>query len=229
MIGLYIALLMLLSYFLGSIPSGLVIGKVFKNIDIREHGSKNTGATNATRVLGPKYGLFAFLFDGLKGALVIIIVRWIGNPELQMIGDSDMNILILYGMVAVIGHVFPIYINFKGGKAVATSAGMIFALEPLLGFAILALFLIIFFTTRYVSLGSMISAGSTLLYFLVRVIFFETPNFSTRLLELIVILILALIIFVRHKANRMRLKYGTEARFFIFKPKHIKEQEKNNR
>jgi glycerol-3-phosphate acyltransferase PlsY len=229
MIGLYITLLMLLSYFLGSIPSGLIIGKVFKGIDIREFGSKNTGATNATRVLGPKYGLFAFLFDGLKGALVIIIVRWIGDPSLQSIGNSSMNSLSLYGMVAVLGHVFPIYINFKGGKAVATSAGMIFAIEPLLGVAILALFLIIFFTTRFVSLGSMISAGATLLYFIVRVIFFETPNFSTRLLELIVILVLALIIFARHKANRIRLKYGTEARFFIFKPKEVKEAEKKNK
>ncbi|MDX9692066.1 MAG: glycerol-3-phosphate 1-O-acyltransferase PlsY, partial [Acholeplasmataceae bacterium] len=203
MIGLYITLLMLLSYFLGSIPSGLIIGKVFKNIDIREHGSKNTGATNATRVLGVKYGLFAFLFDGLKGALVILIVLWIGNPDLVHIGDYSMNILSLYGMVAVLGHVFPIYINFKGGKAVATSAGMILAIEPLLGVGILVLFITIFLITRFVSLASMTAAGTTLLYFIVRVIFFETPNFSTRLLELCVILILATIIFARHKANRI--------------------------
>ena len=219
MIGLYIGLLMLLSYFLGSIPSGLIIGKVFKKIDIREHGSKNTGATNTMRVLGFKYGIFAFLFDGLKGALVMIILYFINNPDLYIIGDHQLNILSLYGMVAVLGHVFPIYINFKGGKAVATSAGMIFALEPLLGAAILIIFLVIFLTTRYVSLGSMIAAGTVVLFYIIRYIFFTTPNDPTRLLDLFVFVFLALLIFIRHKANRMRLKYGTELRFFIFKKK----------
>ncbi len=217
---LYITLLMFLSYFLGSVPSGLIIGKVFKNIDIREYGSKNTGATNATRVLGFKYGVFAFLFDGLKGAMVIILLRWIGNPDLYLIGDAPLNIMSVYGMVAVMGHVFPVYINFKGGKAVATSAGMIFAIEPLLGAGILVVFLAIYLSTHYVSLGSMIAAGTALLYFLVRYIFFENPNDATRLLDLGVILFLALVIFARHKANRMRLKYGTELRFFFFKKKN---------
>jgi glycerol-3-phosphate acyltransferase PlsY len=119
----YIFLLMLLSYFLGSIPSGLIIGKVFKNVDIRQYGSKNTGATNAIRVLGFKYGIWAFVFDSLKGALVILLVFIINDPSLYLVSDYEINISSLYGAAAVLGHVFPIYINFKGGKAVATSAG----------------------------------------------------------------------------------------------------------
>jgi len=114
---LYIFLLMLLSYFLGSIPSGLIIGKVFKNVDIRQYGSKNTGATNAIRVLGFKYGIWAFVFDSLKGALVILLVFIINDPSLYLVSDYEINISSLYGAAAVLGHVFPIYINFKGGKA----------------------------------------------------------------------------------------------------------------
>jgi acyl phosphate:glycerol-3-phosphate acyltransferase len=217
--GLSIGLLMLLSYFLGSIPSGLVIGKVFKNIDIREHGSKNTGATNAVRVLGFKYGIFAFIFDMLKGAMVIIILAFINNPDLYIIGVSEINILSLYGAAAVLGHVYPIYINFKGGKAVATTAGMVYAIDWRLATIIAIIFFSIYFATRYVSLSSMIAAGSGVLWFMIRFFFFDNPNHETRLLEMVVIILLAILIFARHKANRMRLKYGTEVRFFFFKKK----------
>src|SRR3989339_755197 len=167
----YIFLLMVLSYFLGSIPSGLIIGKVFKNIDIREFGSKNTGATNAVRVLGFRYGIFAFIFDSLKGALVILLVFLINNPSLYLVSEYNINISSLYGAVAVLGHVFPIYINFKGGKAVATSAGMIFAIEPWLALSVIIIFFIFFFATRYVSISSTIAAMSALLYFVFRVFF----------------------------------------------------------
>ncbi len=211
MTNVYIGLLMVLSYFLGSIPSGLIIGKVFKKVDIRQHGSKNTGATNAIRVLGFKYGIFAFIFDVLKGAFVIALVFWIGDQSLFIVSQFDINISSIYGMAAVIGHVFPIYIHFKGGKAVATSAGMIMAIEPWVALAILVLFLILFFTTRYVSLSSTIAAGSVILYFLIRILF-EHPfyNLATRIMDFVVVCILATIIFMRHKANYKRLREGTE-------------------
>lgn len=211
---LWIGLLMLLSYFLGSIPSGLVIGKVFKGIDIREHGSKNTGATNAVRVLGFKYGIFAFIFDALKGALVILLVFIIGDPSLYLVSSYEINIASIYGMAAVLGHVWPIYINFKGGKAVATSAGMIFAIEPWVAVAVIVIFFIVFFITRYVSLSSTFAASSALLYFIVRIFFeHELFNLATRIMDLVVVSILGTIIFVRHKANYRRLKLGTENRF----------------
>jgi len=205
---------MILSYLLGSIPSGLLIGKIFKKIDIREHGSKNTGATNAIRVLGFRYGVFAFIFDVLKGAIVIAIVALLKDESLYLIGTKQINIASLYGMIAVLGHVFPVYIHFRGGKAVATSAGMILAIEPYVILGAFVLFLVIFYTTRYVSLSSMIAAASILLYFFIRV-FFEHPsyNLATRIIDFFVIVILASIIFIRHKSNYQRLKAGTENRF----------------
>ena len=210
----YIFLLMVLSYFLGSIPSGLIIGKVFKKIDIRHYGSKNTGATNAVRVLGFKYGIFAFIFDLLKGALVIFLVFLIGNPELYLVSKYEINIASIYGAAAVLGHVFPIYINFKGGKAVATSAGMIFAIEPWVAVGVIVLFLIIFLITRYVSLSSTIAASAVLLYFIIRVFLeHELFNLATRIMDLVIITLLATLIFVRHKANYKRLKMGTELKF----------------
>mgnify|MGYP001024819112 CR=1 FL=1 len=207
----YIGLLMILSYFLGSIPSGLIIGKVFKNVDIREHGSKNTGATNAIRVLGFKYGIFAFIFDVLKGAFVIGLAYFFLDQSLYIVSQYSINISSIYGMAAVLGHVFPIYINFKGGKAVATSAGMILAIEPWVALGVLVVFLIMFFSTRYVSLSSTTAASGVLVYFLIRILF-EHPlyNLSTRIMDFVVICILATIIFIRHKANYRRLKEGTE-------------------
>lgn len=211
---LYIFLLMLLSYFLGSIPSGLIIGKVFKNVDIRQYGSKNTGATNAIRVLGFKYGIWAFVFDSLKGALVILLVFIINDPSLYLVSDYEINISSLYGAAAVLGHVFPIYINFKGGKAVATSAGIIFAIEPWVAVGVIVFFLIMFLITRYVSLSSTTAASAVLVYFIIRVfIEHELFNLSTRIMDLVVVSLLATLIFIRHKANYKRLKLGTEYRF----------------
>lgn len=211
---IWIILLMILSYFLGSIPSGLVIGKVFKNIDIRHYGSKNTGATNAIRVLGFKYGIFAFLFDMLKGALVILLVFIIGDQSLYIVGKHAINLSSIYGMAAVLGHVWPIYIHFKGGKAVATSFGMIMAIEPLAAIGALIIFLVIFRWKRIVSIGSITAASSALIFFVIRV-FIEhaTFNLATRLMDLFIVSLLGLIIFIRHKANYKRLKMGTEYQF----------------
>ncbi len=216
---IWISLLMILSYFLGSIPSGLIIGKVFKNIDIREHGSKNTGATNATRVLGFKYGIFAFIFDGLKGALVILIVyiigRATGDQSLYLVSSYQINISSIYGAAAVLGHVFPIYINFKGGKAVATSAGMIFAIEPFAALGVIIVFLIVFLKTRFVSLASTTAASAALIYFGIRIFISDSLyNQPTRIMDCIIITLLALLIFIRHKLNYRRLKAGTELKFY---------------
>lgn len=207
----YISLLMILSYFLGSIPSGLIIGKVFKNIDIREHGSKNTGATNAIRVLGFKTGIFAFIFDVAKGALVILLVFLIGDQSLFIVSQYDINISSIYGMAAVIGHVFPIYINFKGGKAVATSLGVILAIEPIIAIIIGVVFLTVFLITRYVSLGSTYAAITTIVSFAIRLFLpINDMNIESKIFEIVVFILLASLIFIKHKANYERLKTGTE-------------------
>lgn len=221
----------LLSYALGSIPSGLWIGKLVKNIDIREHGSKNTGATNAIRVLGFKIGIFAFVFDALKGAIVMLALMWFAPETYHVvtIGGADVDIIALYGMVAVLGHVFPLYINFKGGKAVATSAGMILAIEPILGITILIIFILMFKKTRYVSLASTTAAGSVLVLYALRILIMTNDlgafdflqwyylkkdwGRTTYVLEFLIEVFLGSIIFYRHRQNYKRLREGTEHQF----------------
>lgn len=183
---------LLLAYILGSIPSGLIIGKTFYKIDIREHGSKNLGATNTFRTLGFKPGLTVTLMDILKGTLATLLPGFLG---------ADIHPLIV-GVVAVIGHMFPLFANFKGGKAVATSAGVVLAYEPSLFVLAILFFFISLYISKYVSLSSMIAALTSLLYCLI--FQFNDWPLST------VILILTIFIFYRHRANIKRIIGKTE-------------------
>ena len=220
----YIILLILLSYILGSIPTGLILGKVFKGIDIREHGSGNTGATNAVRVLGFKIGIWAFVFDFLKGGFVMGLLWFFKWEQFYIL--TPFNTEILYGFVAVIGHVFPVYIGFKGGKAMATTAGVIVFIEPLISLLAIIAFLIVFLKNRIVSIASLSAAGITLLLMILRPLLYSLfPSFfagltskglETYALESIVIVIIAVIILYRHISNLKRLGQGKE---FIFKRK----------
>jgi glycerol-3-phosphate acyltransferase PlsY len=220
----YIILLIVLSYILGSIPTGLILGKVFKGIDIREHGSGNTGATNTVRVLGFKIGIWAFVFDFLKGGFVMGLL-WIFNWE-QFYILTPFNTEILYGFVAVIGHVYPVYIGFKGGKAMATTAGVILFIEPLIALVAIITFLLVFLKNRIVSIASLSAAGVTLLLMILRPVLYSLfPTFfagltnkglETYALESLVIVIIAVIIFYRHISNLKRLGQGKE---FVFKRK----------
>lgn len=189
---LLIIISLLLAYLLGSIPSGLIIGKTFYKIDIREHGSKNLGATNSFRVLGFKPGLTVTLMDILKGTLATILPGLLG---------ADIHPLIV-GVVAVIGHMFPIFANFKGGKAVATSAGVVLAYNPLLFVLAILFFFISLYISKYVSLSSMIAAVTSLLYCLI----FQFNDWPLTT----VILILTIFIFYRHRANIKRIIEKTE-------------------
>jgi len=207
---IYIISLFFISYLIGSIQSGLIIGKVFKNIDIRQHGSKNTGSTNAIRVLGFKYGIWAFVFDTLKGAILIVVLRSIAYEPVFMFNNT-INFLSVYALFAVLGHVFSIFNHFKGGKAVATSLGAIIAIEPLIAVIVLATFAIVFFAKRYVSLASTFAALSALISFIVRIFIpLNYVNTQTKIFELFIFIILGLMIFLRHRTNYRRLKEGTE-------------------
>lgn len=197
-----IAALMIVAYLLGSIPSGVWIGKMFFHKDIRKFGSGNTGTTNTFRVLGKKAGIVVLLMDILKGTLATCLPYLFGlsiNP-------------LLFGVCAVLGHTFPIFAGFKGGKAVATSAGMLLGYNPVFFLYSVIIFIIVLYITSMVSLSSMISATLITMstFFLPYIAPSILPQFDW-LLSLIAVA-LTTFIFVRHRENIGRIKNGTENR-----------------
>ncbi|AIF43656.1 glycerol-3-phosphate 1-O-acyltransferase PlsY [Virgibacillus sp. SK37] len=180
----------IIAYLLGSIPSALVVGKLGYNIDIRQHGSGNLGATNTFRVLGMKAGIIVTLSDILKGTAATL---------LPLLADAGVYRLII-GLFAVLGHTYPIFARFKGGKAVATSAGIILGINPLLFVIMIATFLLTLYISKYVSLSSMITGIVTII---VSALFQDIGL-------IIVTSILTIFVFYRHKANIKRIKDKTE-------------------
>lgn len=136
------------AYLVGSIPFSVVIGRLFKGVDVRKHGSGNPGGTNALRHLGKKVGLLIIFFDIMKGGWVILLV------QLNVVDETTLFPVLLYGVAAAVGHVYSIFLGFKGGKAVATSAGMIIFYNPLMAVGLAVVFFIVLKTTKYVSLAS---------------------------------------------------------------------------
>ena len=191
---MYIILFIVIAYLLGSIPSALIVGKISKNIDIREHGSGNLGATNAFRVLGTKAGIIVTLSDILKGTLATVL------PLLASFYiDVDISSLFV-GLFAVLGHTYPIFARFKGGKAAATSAGVILGVSPPMFIIIVLVFITILYLSKYVSLSSMLTGIiASIVSYLVsdRFLFF-------------VILTLTIFICIRHKDNIKRIINKTE-------------------
>ncbi|SDL70660.1 glycerol-3-phosphate 1-O-acyltransferase PlsY [Sediminibacillus halophilus] len=179
-----------IAYLIGSIPFGLIVGKLGFKIDIRQHGSGNLGGTNSFRVLGFKAGLLVTVSDILKGTLAVI---------LPQVFTDDVNAIII-GIFAVIGHMYPVFAKFKGGKAVATSGGVILGVNPLLFLVILATFFLSLFLTKYVSLASMITGVVAVV---VTIIFQETGL-------LIATSLLTIFVFYRHRANIKRIINKTE-------------------
>lgn len=184
-------ILIILSYLIGSIPSGLIVGKLFYQTDIREHGSGNLGGTNTFRVLGKRAGVIVTLADLLKGTLAVSL------PAIFSL--TEINPLII-GVFAVIGHMYPIFANFRGGKAVATSAGLILGINPLVFLIILVSFLITLLISKYVSLSSMITG----------VIGIITTIILKEDQLLILTVILTIFIFYRHRENIKRIINKTE-------------------
>lgn len=210
-----------LCYLIGAIPSSLWYGKLLRNIDVREHGSGNAGATNTFRVFGWKAGSFVLLFDFGKGLFCTLVVSQlaysIGNGPISFhpAWDVDAMLLIICGVGAVIGHMFPIYANFQGGKGAATACGMLYGIEPLSISMTLALFLIIMFSTRYVSLASIIAS---FLYPFSQLML--RYGFDWHIDGSIIIFssAIALGIIIKHKSNIRRLLNGNENRIKSFKP-----------
>lgn len=184
----------LFAYLLGSIPFALIVGKVGYNMDIREHGSGNLGATNAFRVLGTKAGIIVTLADILKGTLATIIPLLVG-----LFMDVEV-IRIIIGIFAVLGHTYPIFAKFKGGKAVATSGGIILGINPLLFLAIIITFIGTLYLFKYVSLASMLTGVvATIISF-----------FLHDLLLFILVTSLTIFVIYRHVENIKRIINKTE-------------------
>jgi glycerol-3-phosphate acyltransferase PlsY len=197
-----ILVLLIIAYLLGSIPSGVWIGKTFFKKDLRQFGSGNTGTTNTFRVLGKKAGVVVLLMDILKGTLA---------TSLPIIFGVPVNPLV-FGVAAVLGHTFPVFANFKGGKAVATSAGMLLAYNPTFFVYSALIFVLMLYITSMVSLTSMISA--VLITLSTIILPFAIPAILPQFDWLLTLIAIALttFIFIRHKENITRIKDGTESR-----------------
>lgn len=219
---------LLIGYLCGLLQSGFIVGK-FKGIDIRNHGSKNAGTTNVLRTMGLKYALIVFLLDALKCGLAIIIVKMIFGGEYGGI----IKLLQIYAALGVIlGHNYPFYMNFRGGKGIAATAGLVvFGFPPIITLISIIVFFTTFFVTHYVSLGSLFLYVGLIIEVVLlgeysirhsdgleQIKFFKFDTISARasLNEFYIILfILAVIAFVRHKENIKRLLSGTERKTYL--------------
>ncbi len=201
-----------LAYLLGSIPTAVLVSKGFFGIDIRDHGSGNAGATNTFRVLGRKYGIIVMVIDILKGFTAANFAFFVGDYFYGQ--ERFVNMQLFFGLAAVLGHVFPIYIGFRGGKGVATLFGLILSVNlPAAGVCVI-FFLIILFTTRFVSLSSMMAA--VMLPVSILFIFHNHEKW------LIVFgICIALMVILTHRKNIVRLFGGNESKANILK-KHRK-------
>tara|TARA_B100000470_G_scaffold112933_1_gene87142 strand:+ start:852 stop:1502 length:651 start_codon:yes stop_codon:yes gene_type:complete len=213
-----LVILLLISYITGSFPTSIVMTRVIKNIDIREHGSGNAGATNVFRVLGWKYAIFVLAFDILKGWLPTAVYATIIFQQLP-VPDQGL-VQILCGFAAVIGHIFPIFSGFKGGKGVGSLIGVLLALYPLVFPLCLLIGVAVITTTGYVSLGSISAAiALPIIILILPKLGLISPNLSLIVFSL---LVPWLIIFT-HRTNISRIRNGTENRFekaIIFKNKN---------
>ncbi len=219
MLSLFVVIV--ICYLIGAIPSSLWMGKIFYNIDVRDHGSGNAGATNTFRVFGWKAGTTVLLFDFGKGLLCTTVISGlayhIGSGPIVFYENWDAHsmLLILSGVAAVFGHMFPIYAKFNGGKGAATACGMLYGIEPISISITLAIFLIIIYTTRYVSLGSIIGA---IIYPFSQLALRYGMGVEIDGSVIIFSSIIALVIIIKHKGNIKRLMEGTENRVQSFKP-----------
>jgi glycerol-3-phosphate acyltransferase PlsY len=201
---IYIVLEVLAAYLLGSVPSAVWIGKMLYGIDVRQHGSGNAGATNVIRVLGYKAGIPVMLMDVFKGWLAVQLAVWIPIPGLS----TEIMIYVRIGMAlaAVLGHVFPVYAGFKGGKGVGTIAGVGISLFPLAILLVLLVFIIVLAATHYVSLASIVASLAFPL-----VVWFVIGIRHPGLIGLS--LLVAVFIPATHRKNIRRLLKGEENKF----------------
>ena len=202
--------LLLAAYLFGSIPSAVWIGKVFFNTDVREYGSGNAGATNTFRVLGPKAGVPVLLMDIAKGWMAVQLATYFG--EYMPATQQFINFKLTLGAAALLGHIFPVFAGFRGGKGVATLLGILWGVNPPATVICMGVFLLFFLTTGYVSLGSMAAAVS----FPFIVMWWLNETVTSMNVFAIAVPILVL---VTHQKNIERLLKKTESRVYLFRRK----------
>ena len=203
---LVLSISLIIAYFIGSIPFAYIYGKLFRKIDIRQHGSGNVGATNVLRVFGKKAGIIVLLLDILKGYLPVMMAMCLVSHLPLFSGGLDEALPVLVGIFAILGHTFTVFLSFKGGKGVATSAGVFLALSPLTIAGALLIFTIVVLITKYVSLGSMFAA--VFLVITHSIIFSRCESANPYIFYFAILL--SLFIIYKHKSNISRLIKGTE-------------------
>lgn len=230
----------IVAYFIGSIPFGYIIGKIVKGVDIRTLGSGNIGATNVARVIGLPWGILCLLLDAAKGFIptlyVLLHSGQIINITLQspddIWGEVDITLASIIGLAIIVGHLYPVYLRFKGGKGVATSLGVFMAMAVIPFFTnmlivAITIWIVFFVSLRYVSLASIMAAVSLPLYFyflMDTLPYFITCDYDCPypLLTFFVCVIISVLIIIRHIPNIKRLIKGTEPKVSVWRTKEQK-------
>jgi glycerol-3-phosphate acyltransferase PlsY len=208
-----IAILIVLAYLIGSIPTAVWVSKRVYGIDIREHGSGNAGATNTFRILGSKAGTWVMIIDMLKG---FIAVKLSLLSAYSWTSEAITNLQIFLGLAAVLGHIFPIWADFRGGKGIATLFGMILAIQPLAAVSLVGVFLLMLYLTRYVSLSSI---SASIAFPIMILLIFKAPELSYRIFAIAT----ACLVVLTHYKNINRLIAGNESKVPLFRKRRFRK------
>ncbi|HEU4471452.1 MAG TPA: glycerol-3-phosphate 1-O-acyltransferase PlsY [Flavisolibacter sp.] len=209
------ALLIIVAYLIGSIPTAVWISKFFFDIDIREYGSGNSGATNTYRVLGPKWGTFVMIIDMVKAIIAVKLAFFLPytfESELYLV-----NMQLGLGLAAVLGHIFPIWAEFRGGKGVATLFGMVLGIQPNVALCCVGVFILVLYLTRWVSLSSILASIAFPIFILV---IFNEEESLYRVFSITV----AMLVLLTHQKNIGRLLKGSESKVPILKHRDRRRQ-----
>ena len=212
-------LLLLIAYLLGSVSTAVLVGRRFFGIDIREYGSGSAGATDVYRVMGPKWGAIVMIADMLKGVLAVQLAFLL--PDYVENEMAFQNLQTLLGLAAVVGHIFPIWADFRGGKGVATIFGMVLGISPLTAVGCITIFSLVLYLTRFVSLSSILAGISFPIFILV---VFNVDNPLYRVFAITV----ALLVLLTHQKNIGRLLRGEEGKLPILKGRDRRKAQRKN-
>jgi glycerol-3-phosphate acyltransferase PlsY len=209
--------LVILAYFIGSVPTAVWVSRSVFHIDIRDYGSGNAGATNTLRVLGSKWGTFVMIVDMLKGLLAVKLALLL--PYYVLNDFARTNFQIGLGLAAVLGHIFPLWAEFRGGKGVATLFGLVLGISPITALGCVGVFMMVLYLTRFVSLSSILASLAFPIFIL---IIFNVDNETYRIFAIAV----ALLVILTHQKNITRLLQGSESKAPIFKYRDRRRERK---